>query len=242
MGLFSRKPKVGVEEFCRNFYDSQIFNPMKIGGIDVVKDWWQTAFNSLVQADDSCKLIDFSKFQEEMTALQVELFGLVFLNRYKSEQLAILQRLFTKRYLEEMERPLIWEAMNDYNQELASSATLNEYGRQMNGRVGRAKITGINLSRANMFDKWIEVYVSDKGNPTDEDNERMWCIARVAGHKGVDIKRADCIAIKLLASKLAERLGGDENLNSEVLFILSPYIYGLHEGVKEALRDVNIQM
>ena len=242
MGLFSRKPKVGVEEFCRSFYDSQVFDPMKIGGIDVVKDWWETVFNSVVEADDSFKSIDFSNFQEEMTALRVELFGLVCLNRYKKEQFSIIQTLFTKRYLDEIERPQIWDIMGEYNQAIARSATLDETGNQLDGRVGRARITGINLSRVNMFDKWIEVYVGHKDDLTDEDKESGQCIAHVANFIGVDIKRADSIAVKLLAARLAERLGCDESLNYEALFRLSALIFGLHEGAQEALSAVDIQM
>ena len=35
MGLFNRKEKVNLEDFCRDFYDNQILNP-KIGvGIEV---------------------------------------------------------------------------------------------------------------------------------------------------------------------------------------------------------------
>ena len=177
-----------------------------------------------------------------MTALRVELFGLVCLNRYKKEQFSIIQTLFTKRYLDEIERPQIWDIMGEYNQAIARSATLDETGNQLDGRVGRARITGINLSRVNMFDKWIEVYVGHKDDLTDEDKESGQCIAHAANFIGVDIKRADSIAVKLLAAKLAERLGCDESLNYEALFRLSALIFGLHEGAQEALSAVDIQI
>ena len=39
MGLFSQKLKVGVEEFCEQFYDKTIFHPI-VGGEDFNEIWW----------------------------------------------------------------------------------------------------------------------------------------------------------------------------------------------------------
>ena len=75
MGLFDNKPKVGVEEFCREFYDTQIFPPIVVGE-DVGAVYWETAFKSAVEADSSFEAVDLVAFKREMTALRLELFGL----------------------------------------------------------------------------------------------------------------------------------------------------------------------
>ena len=235
MGLFSRKPKVSVEEFCHDFYDSQIFNPPKIGGVDLSLAFWEHAFNSIVESDESFKSIDFNRFREEMTALRIELFGLAWADKFKKEQFTIPQSFFTKRYLEENEMEQIWDIIGEYNQIIASSATMNETGEQieqMGGRIGRARATRINVLRHNMFVKWVEANIGNKDNLTDEEKARSQCVARVCNRIGVDITHHDCIAAKALAAKLADRLGCDVGLNSVALFRLSAIIFGLHRGAK----------
>lgn len=237
MGLLSRKPKVTIQEFCQHFYDTYIFNAL-IGGADVDLEWWQNAYNSITEVDESFKSVDFSKFKEEMTALRMELFGLAWQQKFKSEQYIIPQSFFTRLYLQKIDKMQIWDIMGEYNQKIAMSNTVTDTGKQ----VGMAQITKLNLARQNMFNKWCEDNISNKDALTDEDKWRSVCVARVANRIGADIRHPNCATIIQLAARLAVRLDCDTYINSEAVFRLSALIFGLHEGAKEAIKDSNIHM
>jgi hypothetical protein len=242
MGLLSRKPKYTMEEFCRCFYDSQVFDP-HVGGTNVGLVLWQYMYNSIAEADESFKSIDFSKFQEEMKALRMELFALAWFDRFKLERYAIPQSLFTRRYLEENGRAVIWDAMSDYNRVLARSFFLTRTGEEMKAREGRAKLASISGMRHEMAMKWVATNIGDKHDDafTEEDTQRLNCASRVFNRIGVDIRREDCVAVKALSGGLASRLGCDAGLNSEAFFRIQAYIYGFYQGAKEAIRHTNIQ-
>jgi hypothetical protein len=231
-----------LEEFCRYFYDSQVFDP-NVGGMDVGLVLWQYMYNSIAEADKSFKSIDFSKFQEEMKALQMELSALAWFDTFKLERYTFPQSLFTRRYLEENGRHVIWDAMSDYNRVLARSFFLTRTGEEMKAREGRAKLASISRMRHEMAMKWIATNIGDKHEDafTEEDTRRLNCASRVFNRIGVDIRREDCVAVKALSSALAARLGCDAGLNSEAFFRIQSFIYGFYEGAKEAIKNVNIQ-
>jgi hypothetical protein len=106
--------------------------------------------------------------------------------------------------------------------------------------MGRARITYINTSRIGMFDKWADANMGNQ--PTGEEKKHLDCVARVANRIGADIRRNDCILIKLLSAKLAERLNCEPNLSVEAFFRLGAAIFGLYEGAKEAIKSVNLQL
>lgn len=236
MGLFSRKPPVSAEEFCREFYESQVFNP-RVAGEDIGQVFWQTVFNSVVEADESFKKIEPPKFQEEMTVLRMELFGLAWMHKFKREEFTIAQSIFTKRYLEEEGRSEIWDAMGEYNQAIAQSATMTESGKQMDAE----RIAKVNLARANMFYKWAAANIGDPSAPTEEEKMLANCVVRVANRIGTDVRRSDCILVKRLTARLADRLGCGVNLNFEALFRLGAVVFGLYAGAEEAIKNLNLQ-
>jgi len=240
VGLLSREPDVSIDEFCRKFYDSQIFNPI-IGGTDVGLVFWQHAYNSVAEADERFKNININKFQEEANALRMELFALAWMERFKGEQYTLPQSFFTKSYLQEINKTQIWDIMGEYNQVIAKSATLTDTGKQLEGRLGRARITQINLLRFNTYKRWSEAYLGSKDNMTAEDEARAICIGRVVNRIGADIKRGDCIGVKILSGRLAERVGCDFLIGGEAFSRLGRITFGLYEGAKEAIKNVNIQ-
>lgn len=236
MGLLNRKPKTSIEEFCRQFYDSVVFHPM-VAGVDFNKVWWDTVFDSIVEADKSFALIDKAMFIREMAALRLELFGLAWGHKFKQEEFTIHQSTFTRHYLEESEKLEIWDIMGEYNQAIAQSVTMTEDGKQMDAlRVAKA-----NLARFNFFKKWLEANPVDRSALTEEEKTLLGCVKSVANRIGADVKRNDCILVKRLAARLADRLGCDINLKPEALFWLGTAIYGLYEGAKEAIKSVNIE-
>lgn len=244
MGLLSRKPKVSIEEFCRQFYDTYVFNPTVLAGVDVGEVFWETSFNSVVEADKSFRAVDHAKFRHEMTALRMELFGLAWMHKFKQGELTIPQSIFTRHYLEENRRSEIWDVMGEYNYAIAQSATMTktgeQIGEQIGGRISRALVVTINQSRANMLVKWAEANIGDPSAMTEEQERLFDCVCRVANRIGADIRRNDCILVKRLTARLADRLGCDISLNSEALFRLGVVIFGLYEGAKEVIKDVNL--
>ena len=245
MGLLSRKPKVSIEGFCREFYDSRVFNPT-IASVDVVRVFLENGFKSTVEADQSLKAINFAKFQEEMTALWLELFALAWLEKFGREQFTIPQSVFTKRYLEEKGKTQIWDIMGEYNQALDSSAILTKTGEEMEGRMRRGRITFLNTFRWGIFNKWAKANIGDPSAPTEEETNVGSCFFRVLKRVGVDIKRSDCIAAKVLVARIVDRLGlYDVSLNSEAQSSFGTFLFGclvfMYEDAKKALKDVVLQ-
>lgn len=235
MGLLKRKPKIGTEEFCREFYDTQVFHPV-VAGTDVGAVFWETAFDSVVEADQSFAAIDKAVFQREIMAIRLELFGLAWGHRFKQDKFAIEQTVFTKHYLEERNKSELWDIMGEYHQAIAESAMMTETGEQ---DVRQAAL--IMKARVDMFDKWVDAKKVDPSNPTEQETAFLRCVARVAGRIGTDIRRNDCILVKRLGARLADRLGCDINLKPEALFKLGAVIFGLYEGAIEAIKSVNLK-
>jgi hypothetical protein len=119
---------------------------------------------------------------------------------------------------------------------------MTETGEQMEGRIARARVTSLNMSRAKMFDKWAEANIGDSSAPTEKEKMLANCVARVVNRIGADIRRNDCILVKRLTARLADRLNCEPNLSAEALFRLGVVIFGLYNGAKEALESVNLQV
>jgi hypothetical protein len=241
MGLLSRKPKISIEEFCQQFYDSRIFHAI-IAGEDVWAGFLGSAFKSVVEVEQSFAVIDPTVFKREMTALRIELFGLAWGHRFKEERFTIPQSIFTRHYLEENGEFELWDIMGEYNQAIAQSTTLTERGEQMEGRIARARVTSLNLLRAKRFDRWAEANIGDPSAPTEKEKILANCVARVANRIGADIRRNDCILVKRLTAKLADRLSCEPNLSVEALFRLGAVIFGLYEGAMEAIKSSDLQV
>jgi hypothetical protein len=235
----SRKPKVGIEEFCQQFYDSQIFHAV-IAGEDMGAGFLRSTFRSVVEVDQSFAVIDPTLFKREMTALRIELFSLPWGHRFKQERFTIPQSIFTRHYLEENEKFELWDIMGEYNQAIAQSTILTERGEQMEGRTAHARIASLNVSRSNIFNKWAEANIGDPSAPTEKEKILANCVARVANRIGADIKQNDCILIKRLTARLVDRLSCEPNLSAEALFRLGAVIFGLYEGAMEAIKSVNL--
>lgn len=231
LGVPTHRPESIVEKVCRDFYDPQIFHP----SVDL-QIFWQTMFDSVVEADHLFASIDQAQFRREMTAIRMDLFGLALSHKFKGTKSALAESFFTKRYLDENGTPDIWDIMGEYNQMVARSTVVNADGKQKEGRIGRAQIVGSNASRVKLFNDWAELNIG-KRPPTEEDKERLRCVARVANRIGADVRRADCVATKLLCSRLADRLGCDPKLKSEALFRLAAIVFGLYAGAEEYLKS-----
>lgn len=236
MGFFRRKPVLSIEEFCWQFFDSQVFQSI-IGGTDIGSVFWKTAYDSIKEVDNSFAAIDPATFAWEMTALRVELFGLAWMHHFQLEEWILPEIVATKRYLEENGKLDTWDTMLHYNQAIARSQTEPRKKTPSRRRlpplaagdaVLEAHINFMNDLRTEMFGKWVEVGL-------DPD-----CAARVANRTSTDETWNDHPGIEMLATTLMERLGCQ--LNSEGCFRLKAVIFGLYDGARKAVRSVNSQL
>ena len=235
MGFFKSKPKVSIEDCCKEFYDSTIFHAIIAGG-DVWSDFLHTVSQSVVEADPSFSSIDSNKFRKEMTALRMEVFALACQRRTKNEDLAVRQSFFTRRYLEETAKLDIWRIMGEYNERIGHSVCSDESGQITN----KLLVLRINNLRYDMMDKWIQANIPNPQSPTQKDKVRLKYASRAAMRIGADMRQADCVLAKLLASRLAARLGCDINLIDEALFRLAATTFGFYKGAEDYLKSVNL--
>ena len=223
--LLKGKPKIGIEDFCRQFYDSHIFHAI-VAGDDTNSGLCEVSFNTVVEADPSFAVVDRDLFRQEITALHMELFGLAWSHRFRRHKYLLCEIAFTKSYLEENGHYDIWETMPTYNTAIARSEIIsqNTWERM---RVTRAIF--VNKFRFELFGKWVETGVDPE------------CANRVLNRMFID---AACIkkrTLKHLTAWCVKRLGCDTNLNPEALFALSVVLWGQYNGAKEAIKSMKIR-
>jgi len=189
MRLLRRRPKQGIGDFCRVFYD-QIFQPITNSAASDAS-LWKSAFDSIGQDDQSLAGIDRDTFYQEMTALRIELFGLALTHLLKDKKYSLREIAFTKKYLEEKGQLQLWDTMLEYNQTIS--------------RIGGETAKAISLLeiRANLFKKWTQA---------GEDQE---CAVRVANRTGTEVAWDKQITLKHLTNKFGDRLRCKMKLNQE---------------------------
>jgi len=64
--------KVSIQDFCQDFYDSQIFHPV-IAGQDMKWSYIDTAYDSIVKKDKLLNSVDRNVFRKEMMAVRMEM-------------------------------------------------------------------------------------------------------------------------------------------------------------------------
>ena len=120
MGLFRSKPKPTIEDFCKAFYDSQIFNAKTVPFLretgEVPKDYWAFYLDKVkemvTEADQSFSSVDTDLLWQEMTALRITVFAMAFTIRVKLKLEDMVREVFfTKHYLEHSQRVDLWYAL-----------------------------------------------------------------------------------------------------------------------------------
>lgn len=238
MPLFESKPKLSIEECCRQFYDKGIFHSMVL-----ITDVWakilDTDFKVIAEADQSFLSVDRTLFRNEMTALRMEMFAFALgcSKKFGVEKYTVPQSIFTRQYLEENGRLDIWDIMAEYNRAISRSTVMDANLKQ----YPDARVTLVNDLRSRNFFKWIDNIEKNRAVPIEKNDPILTCVARVANRSGADTERENDIAVKLLGAKLAERLGCDVNLKSEAVFKLFAFIFGFYQGAEEYLKSIDLQ-
>jgi len=221
MGLTSRKTKIDAAEFSRDFYDRYVFGPDPTGG-DFALVFADTTRRLVSEADASFVEVSVPKLKGELLAVRLEMIGTAWTHESRAEAALAISE-FTKQYLANIDRSDLWEAMTDYNQAVAQSAT---YGADPKSRTGRARITFVNVTRANLFDGWVA-----RGHDPE-------ATARVANRAGSEVSWKVGITQRLLAIWLTRRLGFEGS--DPVWERLAAVSCGFYQGAKEALQGVKL--
>lgn len=177
-----------------------------------------TLKNALEATDSNFANIESQKFNDEIIALQFELYALAWLhqfgnkvdygyaqildksssnsafvqNVFQSIFLAVAQSVFTKNYLNEKNLNDIWEAMEPYNQAIARSTTI---GRTPEKAFDRVYLVKVSTTRMNLFEQYHKKGLDDK------------CVARILNRLFSDEVWKKGVATGLLLFALCDRLG-----------------------------------
>jgi len=76
MSFFSRKQETTLEIFCRDFYDTQIMNPVIGGKIDAGSVFSDVVKKNIVEVYPEFAKIDSQKLNDEIKIIRFELFAL----------------------------------------------------------------------------------------------------------------------------------------------------------------------
>ncbi|GAB3390445.1 hypothetical protein [Lysobacter fragariae] len=221
MGFFSRKPKVRLAEFCRNFYDTHHF-PSAVGGVNPTEGYAQVIQRSIVEVQPTFAAVNPASLASEIAPLRFEIFGLAWLHRLGDKR-AAEQSDFTMRYLNEVGRADVWQAIKDYNGASARSSTL---GRNSDSAAGRAYLTLINTTRANLFDEWTA-----RGFDPD-------AVARAANRIGTETAWKTGLTSGFLMLALCQRLNCEPNEAAQDR--IAAVVRGFYNGAVESLKVVTI--
>lgn len=227
MGIFSRKKEVNIEDFCRDFYDNIILNPV-IEGVDVSTVFYTTSLHSIEEVDPDCD-IDPKYFTSEIRLLQFELFALAWTHKFLSGMTVINQNTFTKHYLHEKSRDDIWNEMKDYNN-IIDGGTLNWLTKLGKINLGFNYRMREDLSAENTKD------AQKNGMKLDEVVERVnnRVLSENAWKQG--------FIIEPLMLTLRDRLGlGSNEPNEAAQRQLTYIIRMIYDGAKQSLDKIKIK-
>jgi hypothetical protein len=224
MGFFSKKPRVRLDDFCRDFYDRNIlYSHPEVARLGYAQVFCDTIKCSIGKVDPRFAAVDSELLKAEMTLVRFEVFGLAWLHQQGNKR-AAEQSEFTRLYLEESCRTDIWEAMQPYNKASARSSTL---GRTGETATGRAYLTFINETRAAFADEWFKLGFAPLS------------IGRAVNRLATDVAWKQSLTAAFLMTTICENL--ECQLNEEAQFRLVAIIRGFYDGVTESLKAVKIE-
>jgi hypothetical protein len=225
MPIFTRKPELSIEEFCRAFYERAIFNP------EFTVAAWDAYFDELAKVDATFSRVPRDLFYIEMTALRLELFALALLHVVRSDDIAVRQHLLTDRYLSANDHADVRAAGPDYADAVAESAldiATNEKSRErralhLNGyHIGVYKQLAKRMSEGGIRDP--KYYDALKATINRYDTDGPW-------RRGLTGRR--------LALTLAKRLSIDPNGSASR--VIQIFIRGMYDGATGAISEVRMK-
>lgn len=221
MGLFDRKQKMAVQQWCNEFYSNSVFAP-SIRSTDPWEMFCSTVRDQVAQLDPAVLGIDDQKLSDQLLALRLEVVGIAWMIRLKDD-FSPKQSEYTQSYLASHKLGQYWEMMEPYNQAVAKAAIS---GSDSSTATGLAHITFINSMRMQLFKKWIST-VSDPKHA-----------ARAANRFGTDVSWKSQKTHIYLSFALTRQLQCE--INDEARGSLIAVIEGFFNGASEELDRVKI--
>ena len=224
MGLFSRKKKIDAAEFARDFYDTSVFGA-EVCGVDVVSVFADTWKKIICTVDASFEDVSTEKFKEELLPLRLETIGIAWGHKSKREVSVEISK-FTKKYLADIDRSDLWEAMLVYNK-LVAHAPISYAEAE---KVPKDEVQ--NLSK---FLNYSRYQFMDSLELDDNDGQ---AVARVVNRFGSEPPWKAGFSQPFLASRLTERLGLEFSI--PIIQHLGEVVDGFYRGAEEALEGVKL--
>lgn len=219
---------MGLENFCRDFYDNQILNPV-ISGVDVGSAFSDIIIKEIVEVDPSFADINKQKLTNELIFIRFELFALAWTHKFISGKNVVAQSAFTKYYLTEKGREDTWNSMEPYNNMIDSATlhwltSLDKINLSFNYNM-REDLTVKNIEAA----KELNIDIDDS---IERVNHRLWS----------ENAWKQKLLLGPLVFTFCEKIGIDANgLTKEAQFRLAAVIKGFYEGAQQSWNKVKIK-
>ncbi len=218
-----------LEDFCRNFYDTQILNPV-IGNIDAGNVFSDVVKKNIVEVYSEFAKIDSQKLNDEIKVIRFELFALAWTHKFVSGKIVVAQCDFTKSYLHEKGRDNIWTGMESYNN-MIDSVTLHWLT-----NLGKMNLSFNYNMREDLSKKNIE---AAKELEIENDDQ----VARVNHRLWSENAWKQKLMLGPLVFTFCERISVNaHDLNQEAQFRLAATIKGLYEGAEQSWDKVKIKL
>lgn len=223
--------KISTEQLCRDYYESQIFNTN--GDFELI------VYAEIMKVDFSAKAIDTGIFIRELTALNIELFGLaLFDHNYPGDEGAdaamCTEITFTESYLRQTGNDNIWNAAGFYNETIFQASTAQKISMDWSvtrdtGYYGRDV-----LFSETKGEKLIGDSIRDSYDKRLADKE---CASRLANRLlSVDAWRDGIMIPQKLSSAFAQRLNFSPNI--EALLLIQRLSVGLCNNARNYIDAV----
>lgn len=243
--FYRHKPMMTVDEFCRVFYETYIF-VAATDGHDVRLRFWDKVFDSVVKADQSFSGIDRTVFRREMTALQLELFGLAWMHHFRLEQYwgaeekyTLAEIAFTKNYMEENGHIEIWNTMSAYNETIAAAMLhprTEAVDRDFEPLISLASSLSLVVTHRK-FEESIKAQMKEEwGKSVGSD-----CATRLVNRVSTRDDWGGCPILIMLTMTLVERLGWKTDFKSVGFAGLEAFLNRLYNDSKAAIEGVKLR-
>lgn len=216
-----------LEDFCRDFYDTQILNPV-IGQIDAGNVFSDVVKKNVVEVYPEFARMDSQTLNEEIKVIRFELFAFAWTHKFVSGKIVVAQSDFTKSYLHEKGRDDIWVGMEPYNN-MVDSVTLHWLT-----TLGKINLSFNYNMREDLTKKTIEAAKElgiENGDRVARVNHRLWS----------ENAWKQKLMLGPLVFTFCERIGVNaHDLNQEAQFGLAATIKGLYDGAEQSWDKVKI--
>jgi len=225
MGIFRRTRRVNVEEYCHEYYEHNILNPV-ITGVELGTTYFDKARRSIAEADQEFSNISSEQFASEMIPLYFELFALSWMHRFVGKY-SVAQSVFTKRYLQEKGEDDIWNGMKHYNNSVCS-ATLH----WLTG-LGKMNLAFWHGVRKDLTLKNVED-AKKMGLPIDE------VVERASNRLCSESAWKQGMVVDALVFAVCNELGLSQ-VRRQAVVCLATVIRGVYDGAYKSLKSIRIK-